>query len=378
MNKKRVILFSVLFVLAVALVLVALLVPEVHLVGKNNSQVVVYEKSVSLIQYLKDAPFLTTEAWEVYFEASGPIWMSTASIMINLLVAVGGTVMALVCLIEVVLCAANGVIIKSNLLAKKMCIAVGAIAMFEAVFSIASYVVTTSMAGGYVEFNLSIAPFVIFALGLSALVIACFTGKRQPDQYEHKYKNSVGFAMSALLSAVCAILLFYPQFADFYMPPFTSFFDVSRQATSLAAYPDIKAMVGDLPYGVAQYVIYAICAVCAFVLVYSVIGLILTLCNKKTNWLSARVKRWGMALIFVYALMYILVFCQIAVWTSSLYEPVAKLIMLQKYAFAFIFVPYLPYMFATMISFNKKPKKVKEQPVQPEEMQETQETVQEQ
>jgi len=363
MNKKRVILFSILFLLAVALVLVALLVPEVHIIGKDDMRVVVYDKTVNLVQYLQDAPFLTTAASDVYFSATGPIWMATSSILINLILAVGGTVMALACLVEIALCAVNGVAAKDNLLAKRLSIVVGAIAMFVGAYSIASYIVTTMLSNNYVGFGFSAAPIAMCAVGLVVIVLACLTGKREPNQKPSKLKSSVGYALCAILSLMGALVLFFPQFVSVFLElpngAHTSIFDISRQAGELATFENIKDMIGDIPFGVAQYVVFAICGVCAVVFVCSLVGLILTLCNKNTNWLSARVKRWSMVLIVVYTLLYILVFCQVVVLHSTLYYPAENLLLPTKIFFALMFVPYLPYVFSTEIAYNKKPKEQK-------------------
>ena len=119
MNKKRVILYCILALLAAGIVAVSLFIPIVHIVGKDTSSAVVYDKSVSLITYLVDSPFMLTEAFDIYFSASGPIWLATASILFNFLVAIGGFVMFVACIIELCSCKAENLAIKNNILAKK-------------------------------------------------------------------------------------------------------------------------------------------------------------------------------------------------------------------------------------------------------------------
>ena len=354
-NKKRIFLFSILLVLSIALIIVALFVPTVSIVAKDTSEIIVYNKSVSLVQYLIDAPFYLTDAFEIYFNASGPIWMATASILFNFAVAVGGLAMFVCCLVELCTCTAKNLATKNNVLAKKVSLFVGWFTIAIAIFATTSFIVTTMMANDYARFDLSIAPFVLIGLSIVIIVLAHLTDKRAAEQNASKIKNSIGFALSGLISLLGIGLLFIPQFSIEFGLGVTSLWDVGRAATMLAGDPYIFNTMGDYPFGFATWVMFLLFFVCAFVFVYSVIGFIRALCGKSTSWLSSRVKRWSMAYLIIYCVIYLFVFCQLAVlWTSSVIIEIEPHFMLMPYAYALMLVPYLPYAFSTLISVNKK------------------------
>ena len=343
--------------LSIALVVVALFVPTVGIVAKNTSDVVVYNKPVSLVQYLIDAPFYLTDASEIYFNASGPIWMATASILVNFLVAIGGIAMFATCLFEVCACKAQNFATKNNILAKKVSLFVGWATIAIAIFATTSFIVTTMMANGYAEFNLSIAPFALIGIGVATIVLAHLTGKRATPQTSSKVKNSIGYALTGILSLAGILLLFVPQFSIEFGLGVTSPWDIGRAATMIAGDPYIFNTMGDYPFGFATWVMFFLFFVCAFVFIYSVIGFILTLCGKSTSWLSSRVKRWSMVYLIIYFIIHLFMLCQLAVlWTSSVIIEVEPHFMLMPYAYALMLVPYLPYVFSTLISVNKKGK----------------------
>ena len=370
MSKKRVILYCILALLAAGIVAVSLFIPIVHIVGKDTSSVVVYDKSVSLITYLVDSPFMLTEAFDIYFSASGPIWLATASILFNFLVAIGGFVMFVACIIELCSCKAENLAIKNNILAKKISLFVGWLVLILEIFAMVSFIVTTMMANGYVEFNLAFGLFILFGLALVAIVLAHLTGKRVSPQNPSKIKDSLGFAFSGLFAALGIAFLFIPQYSLDFGLGVTSFWDVARKASDIAADPYILHTYGDYPFGFATWVMIGMFAVAAFVFIYSLIGFCMALAGKKTNWLSSRVKRWSMTFLIVYTILYAFILCQLAVlWsTTVVIEAGVAHFLLAPYAYALMLVPYLPYIFSTMIAVNKKEKKQKEEAPAKEEV----------
>ena len=354
-NKKRIILFSILLVLSVALIAVALFVPTVSIVAKDTSKVVVYNKAVSLVQYLIDAPFYLTDAFAVYFNATGPIWMATASILFNFAVIIGGLVMMVCCIVELCACNVRNFATKNNILAKKISLFVGWLTICLAIFATTSFVVTTMMANDYVSFDLSVAPFALISLSVAIIVLAHLTGKREQIQTPNKIKNSLGFALSGLIALAGIGLLFIPQFSIEFGLGVTSLWDVGRAATVISSDPYISNTMGEYPFGFSTWTMFILFFICAFVFIYSTIGFIRVLCGKSTSWLSSRVKRWSMAYLIVYSIIYLFVFCQLAVlWTSSVIIDGTTIFLLHPYAYALMFVPYLPYAFSTLISVNKK------------------------
>ena len=358
MNKKRIVLFSILAILSAALVAVALFVPVTHLVALDTTETVVYDKSVSLIQYLIDSPFALTDAQDIYFNATGPIWLATGGIMFNIVVALGGLVMFVLCLLELCACKAKKLAIKNNILAKKVSLFVGYFAISVAIFATTSFIVTTMMANGYTLFNLSYGLFIIMGLGLAIVILAHLTGKRTAPQYASKAKDSIGFALSGLFAAVSIAILFVPQYSIDFLLGVTSLWDAGRAATTISSDPYIFNTMGDYPFGFSTWVMFLLFAVAAFVFVYSLIGFIRALAGKPTFWLSSRVKRWSMTFLIVYAILHLFVICQSAVlWsTAVIIETGIPHFSLVPYAYALMLVPYLPYVFACMISVNKKVK----------------------
>ena len=363
-QKKRIVYFSILSGLGLLLLLVALFVPTVQIVAKNTSEEIVYNKSVNLIQYLIDSPFWLTDAFDIYFNANGPIWLATASILFNFLLAVGGLVMFVVCLIEICTCKVQNMAIKNNILAKKISLFIGWFTVSVTIFAAVSFIVTTMMANGYAQFNLSVATFAFLGIGAIMIVIAHLTDKRTEQQQTSKIKDSLGFGLSGLLSLFGVGLLFIPQYSVEFGLGVTSLWDVGRAATLIMSDAYIFKTAGDYPFGFATWVMFLLFFVTIFIFIYSLIGFICSLCGKSTLWLSSRVKRWSMTYLIVYSILYMFVLCQSAVWwsTAVIVETDATFFSLMPYAYVLMFVPYLPYIFSTMIAFNKKEKvkKVKE------------------
>ena len=358
-NKKRIIIFSILLVLSIALVLVALFAPTVNLVAKDTYKNVVYNKNVSVIEYVQDSPFITTDAYDVYFDATGPIYLATTGIMVNILSAVFGIVMFVVCALELALCWAKNVETRNNNLARKISLVAGYLTMFLSVFSVVAYFVTTMMANGYVEFNFAVGPFVSIGISLIAVVLAHLSGKKQPNDQPNKVKNIVGFSLTALFSALAVVALFIPQFtADFLGPKTTSFWNTAKQANALSADPYVSNIFGDVFFGLSQYAIFAISIAGAFVFVYSIVGLILSACGKNANFFSGSIKRWSMAFVIAYCVQYFLVFCQLGIVVSTIafVDPIETIFFLTPYAFALMFVPVLPYAFSTLVAYKRTKK----------------------
>lgn len=360
MNKeKRAIVFSILLALSVLLVIVAVIVPTTHIVAKDTNEIVVYDKSVNLIQYIIDSPFILTDATDIYFNATGPIWLATASILFNILIAIGGIVASCVCLIELCTKGRQNMSIKNNILAKKLCLFVGWFSSFICIFAIASFVITTLMANGYAQFNLSFAPFVILVISICMIVLSHMTGKRTTQQQSHKLKDSLGFALSCLFGLLGIGLLFIPQYSLEFGLGVTSLWDVGRSATTMSSDSYIFDTFGDYPFGFANWVMFVLFIATIFIFVYCLFGFVRSLRGKSTSWLSSRIKRWSMTYLITYSILYMFVLCQSAVWWSTIVvvEPSNILFSLMPYAYVLMFVPYLPYVFSTFVSCNKKIKR---------------------
>ncbi|MBQ7467225.1 MAG: hypothetical protein IJS74_04085 [Clostridia bacterium] len=360
-NKKRVILFSILACLAATLVLVALFMPMVRIVAHapDDAKTVVFDKPVSFLQYLKENPFVFTAAEGVYFNADGPIWMSTTSILLNLLVGVFGVAMFVVCILEIILCAKDNLAIKNNVLAKKISLFTGWLTLCVGIFAFVSFMVTTMLSNGYAEFYSIVEVFMLMGIGLAVIVLAHLTGKRQKEQAQSKLKNSLGFALIGLFSLACFAFAFIPQYSEYFMAEANSMWQVASQAVELEKVARITEMSGTYPFGFAQWAIILLGVVTVFLFIYSLIGFILALAGKKTNWLSSRVKRWSMVFLVVYTILYVLILAQHAVMNSTfiIFDEFETFKFLTPQFFALMFAPLLPYAISTMISVNKKSRK---------------------
>lgn len=359
MDKKRVIIFAILALLAVAAIVVSLFLPAVHLVAKDSDKVVVYDKTISLMDYFKDSPFISTPADDVYFQSSGPVWMATGSLMLLALPALLGAIMFVLCVLEICFCRANNMNFQNNVLAKKFSIFAGLATLVCSAFAIISFAVTTMMANGYMEFGLVYGPFVLAVVGLISTILAGISSKREKEQQTTKAKNSVGFALVGVFSLICAAIPFLPFYTKyFYDPSVTTMWQAAGKASELQTDASITKMLGDYPFGIAQWAIIVLLLVCAFVFIYSLIGFIRSLAGKTTNWLSSRVKRWAMALSVVFDVLLFLVLCQVAVLSSTLVyaDGGNKIFMLNAISSVFVVLPFIPYILSTTISVNKKQK----------------------
>ncbi len=359
MNKKRIIVFSILALLAVVMIVISLFLPAVHLVAKDIDQTIVYNKTISLLDYFKDAPFFNTAASEVYFHSSGPVWMATGSLMLLVLPALLGIIMFVLCVLEICFYRANNMNIKNNTLAKKFSIFAGLTTFVCSAFAIISFAITTMMANGYMEFGLTFGPFGLAVVGLISTILAGLSGKREKEQPTNKVKNSVGFALVAIFTLVCAAIPFLPFYTEnFFDPSVITMWQAAGKAGELQTDANITNMLGDYPFGFAQWIIIILLLVCALIFVYALVGFIRALSGKTTNWLSLRVKRWTMTLAVIFSVLLFLVLCQIGVMSSTLVivDGVNKIFMLAAISSVYIVLPFIPYILSTTISVNKKQK----------------------
>ena len=345
-DKKRLICFSIIAVLAIALVFVTLFVPMVHIVGKDDSLNIVYDKTTSLVQYATDIPFLTTAAADVYFTATGPIWMGTTAIMLNYLVVLFAIVLFAVSVFEIASFKVEKFATKNNTLARKIALVVGYLTVSVVVFEILSFILTTTFAGGYAGFYSVVQNYIVGGLGAGVLVCAYMSGKKEKSQTTNKVKNAVGYGISAFFSAFLIALPFIPIYSYDFFGSAESLFSLSLRANEFAS-----DSYGEVPIGITTYAVFAMILVGLFVLVYSIVGLILTLKNKETNWLSARTKRWSMALLIVYIVLFMLSIMAIAHLFTSVY--IEGLFVYNAFAYIAVFLPFVPYIASTMISWNK-------------------------
>ena len=353
MKKRRFLIISMISILSIALALVTLLVPMVHIVGHaaDAEKTVVYDSVVSLLQYEKDLPFLYTAATETYFEATGPMWLAVVGILLNYLVIAGAVVLLFVSLTEFVLVGKKDVAIKNNNLTKKIALFVGYFTAFVAVFEITAFIVTSMLSGGYGEFYPELQNYIVASIAVLIIVFAHLIGKKEYDQPENKAKNAVGFGLTAILSGACILFPFLPVYTELMIFNGGSIYYLTSITNLLAGSLSVGV---DYPLGMTFYAIFAMILVAAFVFVYSLVGFIMTLCNKKTNWLSARIKRWSMALLIVYTIMLLLVVGTIAGMISSIH--LDEFFVCTPLIFLGIFIPFLPYVTSCMVSFSKTKK----------------------
>ena len=361
-DKKRLIIFIIIAVLSLSLALIALFTPMVHLVGKDSNPDVVYDKSVSLVTYLIDSPFLNTDAFDVYFNATGPIWMATGGLLLNIIVFVSSLVLLAFSIFEVVACKKQNLLIKHNILAKKVGLFTGYLAIFVGLFETISFIVTTMMSNGFVEFNLHFGSFLLMAVGLLIVILSYMSSKRTPNEL-NRTKNIIGYLSTGLLALLTCALIFIPQYAlTFDINNQTSMWGVSNSATLISGDAYIINTMGDYPFGFAQWAIILTFIPIIFVFIYSLIGFILTLKNKSTNWLSARVKRWSMTILIMFVVLYTFMFLQAAVWQSNvvLIDETTTLFFIEPYVPVLMIIPFMPYVFSTLVSYQKKNKKNKD------------------
>ena len=353
MKNKKFLMVSMISIIAIALALVTLLAPIVHIVGHaaDADKTIVYDRVVNLLQYEQDLPFLTTDATETYFSATGPMWLAVAGILLNYLVIAGAVALFFTSIVEFAFINKKDIAIKNNNVTKKIALFVGYFTAFVVIFEITSFIVTTMLSGGYGEFTPGFQTYIVAALAILIIVFAHLIGKKEPNQPENKAKNALGFGLTAIFSGVCAAFPFLPVYADIMIFNGESIYYLTSITNSLIA----ELPVGvEYPLGITFYAIFAMAAVAAFVFVYSLIGFILTLCNKKANWLSGAIKRWTMLLLVVYTLLALLVVGTIAGIVSSIH--IEEFFVFTPMIFLGLFIPFLPHITSCMVSFSKTKK----------------------
>jgi len=354
-KKRRLIFFIVIAVLSAALVVTSLILPVVNLIAKDNDLVIVSDKSVSVLQYIKQAVFFNTNAADVYFEASGPIWLATGGIMFYLLIIVAGTVSFFAAISEIIMISVSGSVTKQNCFAKKAAFFAGFFGAVVSIFSFVAFIVTTSMSNNYALFYPETQCYTVAGLSISLIVFAFLTGKKEYPQRTNKLHDAMGFAFTAVFTLLAVALLFVPQFNKYFgFGKDISFWELGKQSTLI---PITELPFGaDYPLGISQWTMLLSMVIAAFVCVCSVIGFILVLCGKQVNWLSVRVKNWSIIFLVVYFVTYLLVICSVAALVTSFVLD-EKISIVLPVAYAAVFSPFLPFVSSHLIARNKKEKK---------------------
>ncbi|MCR5553561.1 MAG: hypothetical protein K6F08_02335 [bacterium] len=355
MSKKNYGFLWSLLITSVILIVVSLFVPIVHIVGHAADELnsVVYDKNVNFLTYIIDAPFFNTDAFDIYYNSTGPVWMATGAIMFNLLLCVGAIVLFILCLIDLISHNKNS-IIRNNVLTKKIAYYLGFISIFVAIFSAVSFIVTNSMANGYMEFYVNACPFVVLTIGVLTIIFASRLDKRVLTS-ANKTRDSLGFAFTGLSTIVSILALFIPIYIEAYFPK-TSIYGASTMASDLLYEKPIVDMSGDFAFGLVRFVCFGLFFIAAFIIIYAIIGVIRSLFGKKTIFLSKAIKRWSMALIIGYFLTFSLVLCQTAVLSSSFYF--MNILAFTWQFFVILFIPIIPYITSTLIAVEKKQKEI--------------------
>ena len=345
-DKKYYILRGCTIAIALGLILVTLLVPMVKIAAYDQTKTLVYDNTVSLLQYSRDLPFWKTDAFDVYFNATGPMWIAVAGILMNYLLLPFSLVIIVLNIVELAFAKKN-LAIKNNALLRKLILFLGYFVISIFVLEFVAFLLTTIMANGYALFASSYQNYIALALGIGLLVCGYCLDKKDTEQEPNKIKNCLGFGLCTLTAILGVALLFMPQYSEILTSNKTSFYYI----TTIVADLGIAMAGGDYPIGLTRFAIWALILIGLFVFIYSVIGFVMTLKNKPTNWLSAHIKRWSFAFLITYAVLYFFVISGMSVLMSGIY--IDEYSFITPLAYFAVFVPFLPYAFACFVSYNK-------------------------
>ena len=352
-EKRKLCYKIVLLSLSVLLIISTLFVPLVHIVAYDSSKAVTYDKVVNLIQYFKDSPFVTTPADEVYFNATGPMWMAITGILANFFLL--PTLLVLMCSsIYGIVVSKSQKLQKCDGFLRKIAIFAGYLSIFAFIFEFVSFLITTLMSNGYCVFESNLQPFVTVTFGIATLVFGYLTKAEQTLWQPNKTKNLVCYSLTLLFVILAILLMFMPQLSPILSGDFNSFYSTSYHVLDYGTW--LIKCYGDIPIGLIRYATFALFIASAFVAIYCIIGIIRTAMRKPTNWLLLRVKRWSMAIFIVYSVIYFLVCATISVLLSTMFVFDETAVMPLFYVA--IFVPFLP-LVTTSLIYYKKPEKVK-------------------
>ena len=352
MQRKNVILYSILIGILAVYLLTICLVPLVNLLACDPEQVVVANGAYSLFEFIKANVFFETDAYFVYFNG-GPTWIAVMMIFLQLLLMIGAFVVIVLSIFELVTIKRENLILKQNNITKKLTILFAYFAFMVCALGIASFIITTALANGFIVMSANVQYYVALVLFLACIVVAHLLDKNTQEQNDCKMLNCIGYALNALFALVGAVLVFVPQYSVALLgEDYTSLWSVAMQANFLPQ--DAYAAGGDFVLGLSQYVMFSLFLTAAFLFIYSCIGFILTLANKKTVWLSSRIKRWSITYLVIYTLLYIFAIATVCVFVSTLY--LIDMPMFTLIAYFAVFVPIVVCLSSNMVSLNKNKK----------------------
>jgi len=356
-ENRRLICFVILAVISLALILTTLFMPLVNIVAcaSTAEKPVVVNDTFNLIKMTNNNPFWTNlDAFDLYFSADGPIWIANAFILAHYLIIASFAFLFVFAIYEIIVYKKNMLSFKQNVIAKKIGVFSGITTILIFALSLVSFIITNKMAMGYVTFAYSTQGLIIFMLGILTLIFAFISGRKEKEQKESKWKNALGFGLTFILTVFAIVLFFIPQYSKYFLGNGReSVWDVGFFAnfvSSGAGFP----VGAEYVYGPSQYGMFLSIFVSAFLIVYSLVGFILCLCGRKTDWLSKRIKRWSLTFLIVYMLLYLLEFAIISV--TSVTFVIDEFNMILPTFIIAVIIPFLIYVSSNLVSVNRKEK----------------------
>ena len=237
--------------------------------------------------------------------------------------------------------------IRDNALLRKLTLFLGYFMVSLFIFEFFSFLVTSIMAKGYAVFESNIQNYVTMALGIGLLVCGYSISKKNVEQKKNKLKNCLGFGLCALFSLIGTAFLFAQQYSKYLIGYDASFYKLSSIVWDLG----VANTFGDYPIGLTNFAIYALIFINIFIFIYCLIGFILAIRGRDTNWLSSRVKRWTMAYLVTYTILYCLVLSGLAALMAGVF--VDGVSMINALAYISVFIPFIVYACSCLISYNK-------------------------
>ena len=369
-NKKQIVAVGVLTLFSIAFVVCCLFLPLFYmkLCDFYTSEVVI-EGNFSLVNFIKlggnDDLFFSN------LDASGPMWLTLATICFNILTIIGCAILTVLSILGLVFAIKGKNFSFKNSAVYKLAGFVGVFGIISFIAQIVGFIVLTSLANNLIFFYPIAGCFVNFVLAIAILVSSRFVKNKEGVLNKNKLRDSIFFGLTFALSVGLIIMLVCcTQFSNeistiIWGEENLTFLNLSKMANDSTLNLAKNPFYGDVPLGVSFYAMSIVVIGLIFLAIYSIIGLIRCLCNKSTNWLSIRVKRWSRAILDTFAILFIFLMCSCTVLFSNIIFKIPELNLNPSCFSLFACIEFVvPFLLVVLTSFigvynNKEDKDIK-------------------
>lgn len=352
-SKKQIIGLVITIISAILLIVSCFVLPQVKVIVNNFAGQVGAVPEVN--GNFKMFEFLNQNIMDVMWNAgkrwyAGPFWLVSAGIAFNCITLIGCLIVVVLAVIGIVGYVKNKTFFNKNGAIKHVGIATAVVGLLVSVAGILGFIGLNASAFGYMKAYALVGLYVNAVLCVLLIVGSSLTQTRE-EVRKNKIKSCVVYAVIFALSLFVGVIIFSP-YLQIDGKPLNDAIIFNEQFSAELSYEGSLNLSG--PVSTLLGIANSLVIVCSdFLMIYSLIGFILSVCNKNTNWLDGKMKSWGRTLLIFAIAFACLVFSALIILTGQLYAKNDNF-ALSWNIWAVLISGFLIFITAYLLPYNKK------------------------